>query len=203
MFPVGVLFCNEWIANMPKINRIVLIGFRGVGKTTIAKQLSKALNWQRVSTDEMIEARIKMKIADFVKKEGWPSFRQIETEEAKKAAAIDNVIIDCGGGLVEDSQNMKILSRKSLTVWVDANLEDIYQRLKQNDDRPLLNQADLLEDIETNYRRREKLYRRYSSFYVNTSQEGLDSIYQKVLDQVPGFTLLLLSIGQFGLPPVV
>ncbi len=182
-----IIRANLWLnssedINMKKARRIVLIGFRGVGKTTIAKRLSETLNWPRISTDELIEARENMKIPEIVEKGGWPKFRQIESEEIRKAAEINHCIIDCGGGVVENPSNMEILSKDSLIVWVDAAIDDIYQWLMQMGDRPLLNQPNIRQDIETNYRRREKLYRQYSTIYVNTSTESFDTICQKIVE---------------------
>lgn len=161
-------------------NRIVLIGFRGSGKTTIAKEISRQLGWKYISTDDLIEEGIQTTISDFVNREGWPSFRQRETAVIKKLQVVSEAVIDCGGGVVEDPQNMAYLEKNALIVWVDAALSDIVMRLQNDSNRPLLNQPDLVQDIEYNYRRREPLYRRYSHLYVNTSEENLIVICRKI-----------------------
>lgn len=169
---------------MEKIKRIVLIGFRGSGKTTVAKELARKLGWEYISTDDLIERRIQTSLAEFVIREGWPSFRRQETAVIEELKSVSEVVIDCGGGVVGNPRNMEILVSGSLVVWVDAKLEDIHQRLERDANRPLLNQKDLREDIEFNYRRREPLYRRYSQLYVNTSEEELAVICGRIIEKL-------------------
>lgn len=164
--------------------RVVLIGFRGSGKTTIGKELSRLLGWNYLSTDEWIEAHARCSIADFVKREGWPRFRRIEREAVRKLADECAAIIDCGGGVVEDASNMATLAKNALVVWVDAALEDIYQRLRQDRNRPLLSAKDLRTDIAENYRRREPLYRCHARVYVNTSENSSQECCGRILEEL-------------------
>lgn len=171
---------------MATIERVVLIGFRGSGKTAIGKELSRKLKWDYISTDNLVEEQIHSPISDFVKKEGWPAFRRLEKEAIRGLQGIKEAVIDCGGGVVEDPQNMSCLEENSLVVWVDAALKDILTRLQNDDDRPLLNQADMQKDIEYNYRRREPLYRRYSQLQVNTSRVDLQSACREIIAHLTG-----------------
>lgn len=164
--------------------RIVLIGFRGSGKTTVAKELAWKLGWEYVSTDDLIEARIQTSISEFVEKKGWQSFRRQETAVIAELREKKNAVIDCGGGVVEYPQNMAYLERNALIVWVDAALSDIVMRLQNDSSRPLLNQPDLVQDIEYNYRRREPLYRGYGQIYVNTSEERLTVICRRITEKL-------------------
>lgn len=170
----------SWETPLPPITRVVLIGFRGSGKTTIGKEISRMLNWVYISTDELIEAETGCSISEFVEKEGWPAFRRLETKIIKALGVKTNVVIDSGGGMVENPENMDVLAPDSLVVWVDAGIEDIFVRLQSESNRPLLNQANLRQDIEYNYRRREPLYRFYSRLYVNTSESVLADICRKI-----------------------
>ncbi len=163
--------------------RIVLIGFRGSGKTTIGKRLAELLGWNFISTDALIEREIGASISEWVEKNGWENFREKEKAVIRSLPESDNMVIDCGGGVVEDAQNMELLQRYSLIVWVDAEEADIYRRLLRENDRPLLNQADLREDIRTNYRRRQPLYRQYSRIYVNSSQNSTEEICQYIIEK--------------------
>lgn len=165
-------------------HRIVLIGYRGAGKSTLADHLSQALGWKVFSTDQWIEQYTQQPISQLVNKEGWDYFRRIEALAIREAIQQKEVIIDCGGGVVENPENMRLLSRHSLVVWVDADISDFYQRLKNSTERPLLNQPDWKRDIDVNYRRREKLYRQYSDLYLNTSAESPETLCRKVLDRI-------------------
>ncbi len=162
-------------------NRLVLIGFRGAGKTTVGKELASLLNWRYVSTDAGIEEKSGMLIADFVNKNGWEAFRRIETGIIEGLSEQTEVVIDCGGGVVENERNLKNLQQDTLVVWVDAELSDIYQRLADAGDRPLLNQSDLNEDIKSNYQRRKPQYHKYSNLIVNSSRQSLHEICENIL----------------------
>lgn len=163
------------------VNRIVLIGFRGAGKTTIARQLANCLNWRYISTDEQVEHFAGKDINQLVEQEGWQMFRQIEHAIVNRLSREQQAVIDCGGGVVEDPENMRVLSRSSLIVWVDADISDLYQRLQKQNNRPLLSEQDLKSDIDLHYRDRESLYGHYGQIYVNTSRETTETICKKIL----------------------
>lgn len=154
----------------PKYKRLVLIGFRCTGKSTLSRLLSKKLQLPVYSTDQLIEQITGMPIADFVNVSGWKRFREVESEAIRKAVEHNSAIIDCGGGVIESEVNMHLLCADALVVWIDASKEDILQRMQQDDSRPLLSGNDLREDIETNYNRREPLYRSYGMLTVNTTR---------------------------------
>jgi shikimate kinase len=167
---------------MTNINRIVLIGFRATGKSTIARRLSDLLRWDYFSTDREVEERSGLSIAALVKEYGWKYFRQQESFVIQKAVGESQVIIDCGGGVVEDEKNMERLSHRALMVWVDSDLDDIKNRMAdEKDRRPLLNQQEMQADIELNYERRLPLYRKYSRLKVNSSRQSLEKICNEIL----------------------
>lgn len=150
--------------------RLVMIGFRCTGKSTLSKMLSAKLGLPVYSTDQLIEQISGMPIADFVHENGWERFREVESEAISKAVGHRNAIIDCGGGVIENEANMRQLCQDAFVIWVDASKEDIFSRMQQDNSRPLLSGNDLREDIQTNYDRREPLYRSYGMLRVDTSE---------------------------------
>ncbi|GAB4364364.1 MAG: shikimate kinase AroK [Calditrichia bacterium] len=168
-------------AKNQRYQRITLIGFRGAGKTTLAKRLASLLNWRYISIDQLIEQESGIAIAELVKQKGWDTFRRIESEVIEKSAGERGIVIDCGGGVVERKENMRWLVPKSLVVWVDAPPEIIYRRLKEIGDRPLLNQKDLKADIVENYFRRLPFYRRYGMIRVDTAEQSVAEICEHIL----------------------
>ncbi len=153
-----------------QLERIVLIGFRGAGKSRMARQLEARLGWRSLSTDELIESRINQSIRDFVAARGWSAFRKVESEVVTQVCRLKNVIIDTGGGVVERKMNMKKLLPNALVVWVDAPEAELIERLSKSNDRPLLSETDWKADVLQNYRRRAPLYRKYAHLYVNTAK---------------------------------
>jgi len=85
---------------------IVLIGYRGTGKSVVGELLARKLNRETVSMDAEIVKKAGMSIPEFVEKNGWPGFRDLETEVARELAARDNIIVDCGGGIIERPENI-------------------------------------------------------------------------------------------------
>lgn len=164
--------------------RIVFIGFRGAGKSTLASELSKALGWPVLHPDQLIERQQGMPISHLVQKKGWEYFRQLEQDFYLNNQLQTQVIWDCGGGIVENPLVMKKLRSGSLIIWVDAALEDIMHRLAKARDRPLLSEKSLRRDVEINYSRRAPLYFRYSDFYVTTSGYSAGENVQFILERI-------------------
>ena len=89
---------------------IVLLGYRGTGKSTIARLLAKELDRKLVSIDELIVKSAGMPVPRIVSEWGWPRFREIESQMVREVAAKeDRMVIDCGGGVVLDEDNIRLL----------------------------------------------------------------------------------------------
>ena len=82
---------------------IVLIGYRGTGKSVVATILSKALQMKHIGMDAEIVKQAGMSIPEIVDKFGWAKFRDMETEVAVRVSQLDNIIVDSGGGVIERS----------------------------------------------------------------------------------------------------
>jgi len=163
-------------------DRIVLIGFRGCGKSTIGKKLAKMLGWEYISTDRIIEEKEKMPINEIVKRKRWRYFRKLESEVLSEMRASKNLIIDTGGGaVIEHQEEIDKLLTSSTVVWIDAYVEDIIRRLKDDKKRPLLNQSNFIEDIEFNYEKRRPVYQNLAAFKFNTSVESVEQICNKLI----------------------
>ncbi len=168
--------------------RLVLIGFRGAGKTTLGTELASRLGLEYCSTDKLIEHRIGTSIAEFVTEHGWTEFRRIEHGVIQNLPQTP-VVIDCGGGVVESEANMQLLANNSVIVWIDTDVEDIVQRLSTADNahRPLLSTnsgGDMRTDTLANYERRKPMYERWSQMRVNTSQQTLEHIIHTIAERL-------------------
>src|SRR3990167_3612116 len=102
---------------MPK--NIILIGFRGSGKTEVAKSLSKKLGFPVLSTDRLLE-KSHGDIRRFIAENGWKLFRKFEAEVIQELNA-ESSIIDCGGGIVENNQNMQKLRENGTVFWLNTD----------------------------------------------------------------------------------
>src|SRR3989344_5457620 len=148
---------------MPK--NIILIGFRGSGKTEAAKSLSKKLGFPVVSTDRLLE-KSHGDIRKFIAKNGWKLFRKLEAEVIQELNA-ESSVIDCGGGIVENSQNMQKLRENGTVFWLNTGKRAIISMLKNDSGRPPLTRHPLEKEIEIVLKKRNPLYKKFSDFEIN------------------------------------
>jgi len=116
---------------------VYIIGFMGIGKTTIAKLLSDKLKLPFCDTDQIIEQKEKRSIAEIFRKDGKLHFRVLETELLKQLHT--KAIIACGGGLAIHNNNMKLINIKGISIYLKASANYLYNRLKNDKkNRPLI-----------------------------------------------------------------
>jgi shikimate kinase len=121
------------------MNRIVLIGPPGSGKSTVGAALAHKLNIKFVDTDLLIEQREGKAITDIFVVDGEPHFRALELETLTSVLAMDNVIISLGGGApVSEQAQREIRSSDSTVIFLDVSLATAAPRVGFNRDRPLL-----------------------------------------------------------------
>jgi len=118
---------------------IVLIGYRGTGKSVISKSLTDILHCRGYSLDEEITQQAGKSIREIVEQEGWVRFREIERVVVHRISSeVRNSIIDCGGGVVMDKHNVTDLRRNGKLVLLTSSLEKIIQRISRDSNRPPL-----------------------------------------------------------------
>lgn len=165
---------------------LVLIGFRGTGKTTISTALAATLGRPRFSTDDMASERCGTSIRDFVEQHGWEEFRRIERECVGEVSQSRGAVIDCGGGVVENPENMRHLAKNGVVVWIHADLNDVLKRLAAEPldaQRPLLTHgSSTSDDVRQNYTRRLPLYEGFAAFMVNTSVSAPEECCRMIAD---------------------
>ena len=117
---------------------IVLIGYRGTGKSVVGELLAERLRMQCINMDAEIVKRAGMSIPEIVEKYGWRKFRDMESEEARELAGLDNIVIDTGGGVIERSENIEALKTNSCIFWLKASVAAIVSRIQGDTERPAL-----------------------------------------------------------------
>lgn len=117
---------------------IVLIGYRGTGKSVVGELLAVRLGMLCIGMDAKIVEAAGMSIPEIVEKYGWPKFRDIESETARELAGRDNVIIDTGGGVIERPENIESLQANACIFWLKASVDTIVARIQDGTERPAL-----------------------------------------------------------------
>ena len=118
---------------------IVMLGYRGTGKSVVAKILSKELRRKLYRIDDLIAQTAGKSIPEIVRQEGWLAFRKLESGIVSRVAGeAQGSIIDCGGGVVLDDNNTVLLKKEGKCVLLTASLSAIIQRIKKDPNRPTL-----------------------------------------------------------------
>ncbi|HPN87861.1 MAG TPA: shikimate kinase [Candidatus Omnitrophota bacterium] len=165
---------------MIKQMNIAIIGFMGAGKSLISKLLAQLLNRKRISLDDLIEQKEGRAISDIFKDFGEPYFRKIESQIVEEISQQKNLIIDCGGGVVINPENIENLKKKGVLVYLSASPEIIYKRIKQETHRPLLQTDNPQEKIKELLNARQSFYQK-ADFTIDTDQKTPEEICQEII----------------------
>lgn len=129
------------------MNNIYLVGFMGTGKTHIGKELARKKKWNFVDLDDLIELREKRRIVDIFAKDGEAYFRRLENKVLKEVAKEKKFVVACGGGVVINPENIRIMKEGGKVICLSAAPEVILKRTSTSVDRPLLKVVDPKKQI--------------------------------------------------------
>jgi shikimate kinase len=153
------------------VSKIILVGMMGAGKTTIGKLLSNKLGYDFIDLDNIIEEKSGVKINTIFEIEGEEGFRERELQVLSDVIENNKVIISTGGGIVTDERSRAHLIRNNaLIIYLKANLQTLFNRLKNDNSRPMLNVNNKEQVIEKILQKREPLYQDLADMIVDTSQ---------------------------------
>jgi shikimate kinase len=138
------------------MKNIILTGFMGAGKSAVGKKLGERLKLKVIDTDDVVEEDSGRKISDIFSQQGEKYFRKLEKDAVKKVSALEDHVIITGGGVVLDKENMENLRKTGTIIYLHARPEVLYERIKNETHRPLLQVKNPLMRIREllNYRAR-------------------------------------------------
>ena len=163
---------------------IVLIGFMGTGKSTIARELAKTRQMNIVEMDEEIVRRRGKSIADIFKEEGEEYFRDLETALLKELQTKENQVISCGGGAVLREENVRVMKKNGCVVLLTALPQTIYERVKNNTDRPILQGNMNVEYIAALIEKRREKYEKAADIVIATDGKNVSQICEEMLQKL-------------------
>lgn len=161
---------------------VVLVGYRGTGKSVVGQQLASELDLQLVSLDAELQKKAGKSVPEIVEQSGWPGFRDLEEEIVRTFAARDGQVIDCGGGVIEREANFDVLRSAGPVIWLKASTQAIVDRIADDDQRPsLTGTKSFTDEVEEVLQRRTPLYERISHHAIDTDACTIEQVVAKVL----------------------
>ena len=166
-----------------EFKNVILTGMMGSGKTTVGKELAAVLNYDFIDLDEVIENKYG-KITDIFSQKGEKYFREIETQELKKFENQSNFVLSTGGGVILKDENIKILKDLGQVFYLSAKSETIYNRIKNQKHRPLLNTQNPKNTIEEILSKRLEKYEKSGEKIITDNKNAKEiagEIYEKLV----------------------
>ena len=140
--------------DMDGIVRLYLVGFMGVGKTTVGRLLAKLLGWRFIDTDRVIERYFGLPVHEIFRQHGQAAFRRIETAVLACILLFRGVVVSTGGGAFVEKGNRSLIS--GLAIWLRVPFGVVLERLRHDTPRPLAGDLNDLGDLVELYKRFEK-----------------------------------------------
>jgi len=164
---------------------IVLIGFRGTGKSTVGRLLAKRLERYFIDSDKYIEDSTGKTIKSIFEEDGEEGFRQIEADTITELSKVDNKVISAGGGAVLREENVNNLKDNGFLILLEATPEIIHNRIAQDKNttqqRPSLTDKEPLDEIKHLIEQREHAYKNAADYTINTSYVSCEDIVNEII----------------------
>jgi len=170
---------------------IFLTGFMGSGKSTIGPILANTIGYSFVDLDLFIEQKEKRKIGDIFKEDGESKFRELERTFLSEVSKSPRTVISLGGGTVADEASLDLVKKSGLLIYLKADAQYIYKRLRTKSDRPMLRTAEgELMDADQLQGRIEELLSKREKFYsqahiiVHTDDKKIGNTIDELVRQL-------------------
>jgi shikimate kinase len=164
--------------------KIACVGLPGSGKSTVGRQLARRLGLPFVDSDQVIEQRIGCSIREFFEREGEVSFRDLEQLVIDELTQGEPCVLSTGGGTVLRPVNREHLRVRAQVVYLHSAPEEVFRRLRHDQNRPLLQVADPLARLRDLYIARDPLYRETARFVIETGRPSVSTLVNMILMQL-------------------
>ena len=161
---------------------IVLIGYRGTGKSTVGRLLATRLGRKLVSTDTEIVKLAQHTISEIVAQDGWEFFRDLESDICRELAGRDQLVIDTGGGAILRAQNVEALKKNGTVFWLTASIETIVKRIGADKQRPsLTGTKSFVDEVQEVLRERTLKYQAAADHVIATDDRSINQLVEIIL----------------------
>ncbi|MEE8399516.1 MAG: shikimate kinase [Desulfobacterales bacterium] len=162
---------------------IVLIGYRGTGKSVVGRHLAERLQMPCMGMDGLIVEKAGMSIPEIVEQSGWTAFRDLETDVARDLASRDGIIIDTGGGVIERPENIDVLRQNACIFWLKASVDTIVSRIQEGTERPALTEGKTFtEEVAEVLTERRPKYKGAADYEIDTDPLRPELIAEQIMD---------------------
>ena len=167
---------------------IVLIGYRGSGKSAVGRELAGRLGWEFVDTDVLIEQRAGLTIREIFADRAEEGFRDLETRIVAEIAQRDRQVVSTGGGVLLRAENVAALKQNGRLVWLTAPAEVLWRRIigdiRRLETRPQMDFAAGLVEVREALKQRNPVYRQVADVTVDTTDRSVANIVERILTRV-------------------
>jgi shikimate kinase len=169
---------------MKRAANLYLVGLMGAGKTTVGRVLARRLKLRFLDSDQEIERRCGVKIPVIFEIEGEPGFRSREAAVIDELSQLRGIVLATGGGVVGAKENRQLLAGSGTVVYLHAQPDDLYERVRHDRNRPLLATADPLARLRALYAERDPLYRSIADVVIDTGKQGVAALARDLLGKL-------------------
>ncbi|MFK7838923.1 MAG: shikimate kinase [Bdellovibrionales bacterium] len=162
---------------------IVLIGMMGTGKTHLGKLLANELNMEFFDSDQVVEKRGGLTINEIFELYGEERFRQAEEKTVLELLNAKPSIIATGGGAPMNAQILGAIKKQSISIWLNSNIETIYERIKQTKNRPLLKTDNPKETLSALLDQRKDTYAK-ANIKIDINANNADKALQEIIEAI-------------------
>jgi shikimate kinase len=163
---------------------LVLVGLPGSGKTTVGRQLARRLHLPFVDSDHAIEQRLGCTIREYFEREGEDRFRDIESEVLADLCHNHKGVLSTGGGSVLRPINRERLREHGHVFYLRSSPEEVFRRLRNDQNRPLLQVADPQARLRELFDVRDPLYRETAHYVIETGRPNVAGLVNMIVAQL-------------------
>ena len=164
--------------------KVILIGYRAAGKTTVGKLLAMLLKVPFYDSDSVVEEIVNAPVKNIIAHHGWEFFRKKETQAIQLLSGKGDCVIATGGGVILKKENLDLLKKMGKIIWLNAPLQDIVDRLEddavKDDTRPQFTTDDLAQETMDIFAQRLPLYEKTADFMAGTAGKSAPQIAETI-----------------------
>lgn len=167
---------------------IVLIGLMGAGKSTVGRKLARAMEWEFEDSDAAIEEAAGCSISDMFQIHGEPMFRDLEHRVITRLVSEKPIVLATGGGAWMQAKVREVIQAKAVTVWLNAELEVLLERVSRKSHRPILEQGNKREILKRLMEERYPIYR-LADITVDSNEGSQEAVVKRIIAALDAYKL--------------